>query len=42
MSEPASSTEQILEQMRVAMGRVPPAIEKAARADPRMVAEQAR
>ena len=42
MSEPTRSTQQILDQMRVAMGEVPPAIEKAAGADARMVAEQAR
>jgi AhpD family alkylhydroperoxidase len=36
------TTEQILDGMRAAMGSVPPAIVKAANADPRMVAEQAR
>ena len=42
MSGEAPSTQQILDQMRFAMGEVPAAIEKAAGADPRMVAEQAR
>ena len=42
MSGEAPSTQQILDQMRSAMGEVPAAIEKAAGADPRMVAEQAR
>jgi len=42
MSSPVPSTRQILDQMRAAMGEVPPAIEKAAAADARMVAEQAR
>lgn len=42
MSEPAPSIQQILGRMRVSMGEVPPAIEKAARADARMAAEQAR
>jgi len=42
MSDPSPSTEQILEQMRLAMGEAPPAIEKAAAADVRMVVEQAR
>ncbi len=36
------SVEQILDTMRTTMGSVPPAIEKAAVADPRMVAEQVR
>lgn len=34
------STDQILDGMRAAMGSVPPAIVKAASADPRMVVEQ--
>jgi hypothetical protein len=42
MSRPVPSTQQILDQMRVTMGEVPPAIEKAAAADARMVAGQAR
>ena len=42
MSGEAPSTQQIPDQMRSAMGEVPAAIEKAAGADPRMVAEQAR
>ena len=42
MSQPAPDTQQILGQMRLAMGEAPPAIEKAATADERMVAEQAR
>lgn len=42
MSGETPSTQQILDQMRFAMGEVPAAIEKAAGADPRMVAEQAR
>ena len=42
MPEPQPATRQILDQMRTAMGEVPPAIEKAAAADARMVAEQAR
>jgi alkylhydroperoxidase/carboxymuconolactone decarboxylase family protein YurZ len=42
MSQPAPDTQQILGQMRLAMGEAPPAIEKAATADARMVAEQAR
>ena len=37
-----STTEQILDAMRVTMGSVPPAIVKAASAAPRMVAEQVR
>lgn len=36
------SVEQILDGMRATMGSVPPAIQKAAVADPRMVAEQVR
>lgn len=42
MSEPEPTTQQILDRMRTAMGEVPPAIAKAAAADARMVAEQAR
>lgn len=42
MSATQPSTRQVLEQMRASMGEVPPAIEKAASADERMVAEQAR
>ena len=42
MSEQAPSIQQILGRMRVSMGEVPPAMEKAARADARLVAEQAR
>ena len=45
MTNPAPTTaelDQILAGMRAAMGEVPTAIEKAVRADPRMVAEQVR
>lgn len=42
MSQQAPDVQQILGQMRLAMGEAPPAIEKAATADARMVAEQAR
>jgi|GEM_PF-634831 len=42
MSNPVVNTEQILEQMRIGMGEVPSAIEKAGSADPAMVAEQVR
>ena len=42
MSASAPSTQQILEQMRVSMGEVPSAIEKAEGADTRMVLEHAR
>lgn len=42
MSHPEPSPQQILEQMRIAMGEAPPTIEKAAAADVAMVVEQAR
>ena len=42
MTDPVPQVQQILAQMRATMGEAPPAIEKAAHADPPMVVEQAR